>query len=69
MLPAVSGMLPNNTDNNGTLGGAGRNRVSDYAAQEIAGNMPATAGNMPALPDHLLWTWFVDKPRPHSKPS
>jgi hypothetical protein len=38
-------------------------------AQKIAGNMPATAGSIPALPDQLLWTWFVYNPRPASKPS
>jgi hypothetical protein len=63
ILPAVSRMLPDNTDHIGTLRGAGRNPLSMYAAQEIAGNMPATAGNMPALPDQVLWTWFVDNPR------
>jgi hypothetical protein len=56
MLPAVSGMLPDNTAHYGTLRGAGRNPLSMYAAQEIAGNMPA-------LPNHLFWTWFVDNPR------
>jgi hypothetical protein len=56
-------MLSDNTDHNGMLRGAGRNPLRMYAAQEIAGNMPATAGNMPALPDHLFWMWFVDNPR------
>ena len=65
ILPAVSGMLPGNTDHNGPPRGAGCNPLSMCAAQEIAGNMPATAGSMPALPDQLLWAWFVDNPRPN----
>ena len=60
ILPAVSGMLPDNTDHNGTPDGAGRNPVIIYDVQEIAGNMPA-------LPDQLLWTWFIYNPRPASK--
>jgi hypothetical protein len=69
ILPAVAGMLPDNADHEDTPRGAGRNPPIMYAAQEIAGNMPATAGNMPVLPDHLLWTWFVYNPRSPSKPS
>jgi hypothetical protein len=49
-------MLSDNTDHNGMLRGAGRNPLRMYAAQEIVGNMPA-------LPDHLFWVWFVDNPR------
>jgi hypothetical protein len=56
ILPAVCGMLPDNTDHKGTPRGAGWNPLIMYAAQEIAGNMPA-------LPNHLFWTWFVDNPR------
>jgi hypothetical protein len=40
-----------------------------WAAQKTADNMPATASNLPALPDHLFWTWFVDNPRPVRKSS
>jgi hypothetical protein len=66
ILPALSGMLPDNAQH-GTSCDVGKKSVIVSAAQEVVGNMPATAGNMPALPDQLFWTWFVDNPRPHSR--
>jgi len=62
ILPALFGILPHNT-HHGTPRGAGRKLLIRCAAQEVAANMPATAGNMPVLPDHLFWKWFVDNPR------
>jgi hypothetical protein len=68
ILPVVFGMLPDNA-HRGTPRAAGRNLRIMCAAQKTADNMPATASNLPALPDHLFWTWFVDNPRPVRKSS
>jgi len=55
ILVAVSGMLPDNMHHGGRQCGAGKTSLIMRAA-------PKVAGNMPALPNHLFWTWFVDNP-------
>ena len=46
MLPAVSGILPDNV----TIAQPQPARIHLHGHEEVAGKMPATAGRMPALP-------------------
>ncbi len=44
-------------------------RVGDFALSEkfAMARTPSPARETRVLPNHLLWTWFIENPRPRSK--